>query len=268
MLESHGEICKCPKVNPKLTQLKVLTLNNYVDVRPEVDPKLTQSYCNDNPEPEVNPTLTRTNSNKSAIKDDACPDDDPILTQQEKEKRKEKESFPPHPPYKEKENKKEKELASNEALSSASQDDSSCGIDFKRLVEFFNKSMAGKLIPQIRDISGKRRQAVKARCKTYGKEAIMEAIINASKSSFLNGNNSRNFRATFDWIFAPSNFPKVLEGNYSDENNQLVNTSNNGSTSRTIQTSADARQQRQSEFANHILNKLARSKKQSGFDDD
>ena len=40
-----------------------------------------------------------------------------------------------------------------------------------------------------------------------------------STSSFLMGkvegrNGSKPFRATFDWLIAPSNFVKVVEGNY------------------------------------------------------
>jgi len=42
-------------------------------------------------------------------------------------------------------------------------------------------------------------------------------IDQAGRSSFLRGDNSRGFIATFDWCFKPKNFVKVLEGNYIDE---------------------------------------------------
>jgi hypothetical protein len=43
-------------------------------------------------------------------------------------------------------------------------------------------------------------------------------IENASASSFLAGQNRRDWQATFDWLFRPNNFVKVLEGNYKDKN--------------------------------------------------
>lgn len=259
MLESHGEIIKCPKVDPKLTQLKVLSLDSYIEIQPEVDPILTQSEEKTDSKPNLDPMLTRLNNSKSEDKNNAWHDVDPKLTQTEKEKRKEKESSPPHPPYKEKENKKEKEfLAPYGASSSAPQDDPNCGIDFKRLVLFFNQTMKDKIIPQIRDISGKRKVAVLARCKTYGKEAIMEAIVNAAKSSFLNGNNKRNFRASFDWIFAPNNFPKVLEGNFADPQNNIptINHAENESANPHSRNTPDPTRQRNAEFADHIMSKI------------
>ena len=52
--------------------------------------------------------------------------------------------------------------------------------------------------------------------REYGNDAIYEAIQKATKSSFLNGGGNRGFCATFDWIFLPTNFPKIIEGNYDD----------------------------------------------------
>ena len=48
----------------------------------------------------------------------------------------------------------------------------------------------------------------------YNLEAILSMIKRASESDFLNGINSRNWIANFDWLFLPNNFPKVHEGNY------------------------------------------------------
>ncbi|WP_244833393.1 helix-turn-helix domain-containing protein [Clostridium sp. BJN0001] len=53
-----------------------------------------------------------------------------------------------------------------------------------------------------------------ARVKEYGIEDILKAIENIKKSSFLKGQNNRNWIITFDWFIKPNNFPKVLEGNY------------------------------------------------------
>ena len=48
----------------------------------------------------------------------------------------------------------------------------------------------------------------------------MEAIENVKKSRFLQGDNERGFVITFDWFLKPSNFQKVLEGNYDDRTPQ------------------------------------------------
>lgn len=87
-------------------------------------------------------------------------------------------------------------------------------IDYERFCNFFNEKVSSGRIPQITKLTAKRKMAVEARLRDYGKEALSKAIIKASKSKFLNGDNNTQFIASFDWIFGPMNFPKVLEGNY------------------------------------------------------
>ena len=116
-------------------------------------------------------------------------------------------------------------IPTNVGLSSLSDDAPFSSINFKDLIVFFNSQMANKAIPQIRSIEGNRKAAVIARLKAHGKDAIAEVITNAANSEFLNGGNDRAFIATFDWIFKPNNFPKVLEGNY---NNHAYGTTHRG----------------------------------------
>ena len=89
-----------------------------------------------------------------------------------------------------------------------------CDIDFKKLAEYFNSKLPNGGIPQIRSITQKRKAAILAREKEYGKEAIIQVINNAATSQFLNGDNNKGWTASFDWLFCKTNFPKVLEGNY------------------------------------------------------
>ena len=89
-----------------------------------------------------------------------------------------------------------------------------CDIDFNKLAEYFNSKLPSNGMPQVRSITPKRKAAILAREKEHGKNAIIQVIDNATESSFLNGDNNRGFIASFDWIFRPNNFPKVLEGNY------------------------------------------------------
>ena len=39
----------------------------------------------------------------------------------------------------------------------------------------------------------------------------------AESSSFLKGQNNRNWSATFDWLIMDGNMAKVLDGNYDDK---------------------------------------------------
>ena len=62
---------------------------------------------------------------------------------------------------------------------------------------------------------------------------FLQAINNIRNSSFLKGQNNRNWTITFDWLIKPNNFIKVLEGNYDDkENKGGFNNESRGNTSK------------------------------------
>lgn len=72
--------------------------------------------------------------------------------------------------------------------------------------------------PKIRAISGQREKAVAARWREYKSlDVFAEAFRAVERSSFLKGNNNRNWSADFDWIMRATNFPKILEGKYDDK---------------------------------------------------
>ena len=91
-------------------------------------------------------------------------------------------------------------------------------IDYNVLMETFNKMFEGKL-PKITSMTDKRKKAVKARASEHGKNAIMTVFQNVLHSSFLMGRNDKNWSCDFDWIFRPTNFIKILEGNYNGNRN-------------------------------------------------
>jgi len=108
-------------------------------------------------------------------------------------------------------------------------------INHVAFMEFFNRTIQQyqSQIPTITQITPKRRTALNARAKEFGKEALRKAVINAATAPVLNGATDKPFVASFDWIFRPNNFPKVLEGNYNhsvtNKNPQIYGTgSNNG----------------------------------------
>ena len=68
------------------------------------------------------------------------------------------------------------------------------------------------------NVGSKRADCLRARVREYGEDAILEAIENVRTSDFLQGKNNKGWRITFDWFVLPTNFPKVLEGNYNNRN--------------------------------------------------
>lgn len=66
----------------------------------------------------------------------------------------------------------------------------------------------------IRNVSGARETHLKARIEENGLETVLEAIEHVRRSDFLQGKNDRGWTITFDWFLNPTNFQKVLEGNY------------------------------------------------------
>lgn len=125
-------------------------------------------------------------------------------------------------------------------------------IDWDAFKDFFNKKVKGSRIPRIIKLNNRRKSAVLARSKTYGKDALAAVIKNCISSAFLNGDNTTGFIADFDWIFRPCNFLKILEGKYADR--AIVINNNNGNTTSNLSKSASEARQR--EFSEHLATKL------------
>ena len=83
-----------------------------------------------------------------------------------------------------------------------------------KVATYYNEQMQGKQVKKIAKLNKERISRILARTKEYGKEAVAQVIVKTANSNFLNGDNNRGFLATFDWIFRPTNFPKIYEGNY------------------------------------------------------
>lgn len=102
-------------------------------------------------------------------------------------------------------------------------------VDFVGLMKFFNRTMeeAGAIIPRCKSCDGKRREFVRARIREHGLDAVYEMITKASQSDFLNGKSRSGWIADFTWLFRPSNFQKVLEGNYDNRTKNYNGQQNN-----------------------------------------
>lgn len=94
-------------------------------------------------------------------------------------------------------------------------------IDFAAIKEYWNTKhdQSGSVMRRLTLMSNQRKGNVRSRIREYGGDVqkVYEAIDKAMASDFMNGKNGKGWVASFDWIMCPSNFPKVLEGNYDYE---------------------------------------------------
>lgn len=94
-------------------------------------------------------------------------------------------------------------------------------IDFSAIKEYWNTKhdQSGSTMRRLTLMSEQRKSNVRARIREYGGDVqnVYKAIDKAMASDFMNGKNGKGWVASFDWMMCPSNFPKVLEGNYDNE---------------------------------------------------
>lgn len=94
-------------------------------------------------------------------------------------------------------------------------------IDFAAIKEYWNTKhdQSGSVMRRLTLMSDQRKGNVRSRIREYGGDVHMvyKAIDKAMASDFMNGKNGKGWVASFDWMMCPSNFPKVLEGNYDNE---------------------------------------------------
>lgn len=98
-------------------------------------------------------------------------------------------------------------------------------IDYSELVKFFNEETKGVFGTIHLPLSDTRKGMINARIKTYGKETFIKMIQIALNSDFLKGQNKNGWRASFDWLIKPTNFEKVISGNYDNKNSGRNTTS-------------------------------------------
>lgn len=113
----------------------------------------------------------------------------------------------------------ESSLRSDSPSSDGQTTDKKEEINFLAFMDFFNRTMQENkaVIATITDMTKKRREAVAARARKYGKESLEKVVVYAAKSAFLNGENEKSWVTDFNWLFKPNNYVKVLEGNYNHD---------------------------------------------------
>ncbi len=90
-------------------------------------------------------------------------------------------------------------------------------INYQQIADMYNETCVSS--PRLTKLSDARKKAIKARLNKYSLEDFQRLFEIAESSSFLKGQNSRNWSANFDWMMKDANFVKILDGNYQDRNN-------------------------------------------------
>lgn len=88
-------------------------------------------------------------------------------------------------------------------------------VDYQQIADMYNNTCVS--FPRLTKLSENRKKAIKARLKIYSVEDFQKLFKMAEGSSFLKGQNNRNWSATFDWLIKDTNMAKVLDGNYTDK---------------------------------------------------
>lgn len=101
-------------------------------------------------------------------------------------------------------------------LQSESCDSASERIDYNGLMELYNSTVGRSLSP-IRLMTDARKKRVRTCIRQYGAQSVSEVFRIVQGSPFLLGHGKGGWKATFDWIFTPNNYVKILEGNYNEE---------------------------------------------------
>lgn len=79
------------------------------------------------------------------------------------------------------------------------------------VVDYYKENC--KSLPQPRTITEQRKKHIKARLEDYGYEEVIKALDIAERSEFLAKGPDKGW-LSFDWIFNPNNFVKIVEGKF------------------------------------------------------
>lgn len=120
----------------------------------------------------------------------------------------------------EKEKELDLDLEKHTSLSSTDDDTKKIKINFNEIKEYFNTNCS--VFPNIREMTDKRKKTITVFMKDHSEAELYQLFDMACRSSFLTGNNNNGWRADFDWIIAPKNRVKILEGVYENRQQQNI----------------------------------------------
>lgn len=131
--------------------------------------------------------------------------------------------------------------------------------DVRRVVDKWNE-LEKYGIASIKKLtsSSNRYRMLNARIKQFSLDDVLTAIDNIKDSSFLQGKSDsrRNWVITFDWFVKPNNFPKVLEGQYSDKKDGQNRSGQKSVTDMQLESLAERQKQSVQIMSDEEINKM------------
>lgn len=97
---------------------------------------------------------------------------------------------------------------------SMSSDDDAFALRYQDVMDLFNQICQS--LPKAKELTDKRKRQMKTIFQRF-KPDFKEVFERVEKSDFLTGRNGKWNGCSFDWILNPSNFVKVIEGNYDNK---------------------------------------------------
>ena len=131
--------------------------------------------------------------------------------------------------------------------------------DVRRVVDKWNE-LEKYGIASIKKLtsSSNRYRMLNARIKQFSLDDVLTAIENIKDSSFLQGKSDsrRHWVITFDWFVKPNNFPKVLEGQYSDKKDGKNSSDQKSVTDMQLESLAERQKHSVSIMSDEEINKM------------
>lgn len=82
------------------------------------------------------------------------------------------------------------------------------------IVDCWNEMASRTGLSRIAKLTTERRKRVRARLAEHTPEDFTEAIAAVERSPFCRGDNSKGWRADFDFLLQPTSFNRLIEGSY------------------------------------------------------
>jgi predicted phage replisome organizer len=84
-------------------------------------------------------------------------------------------------------------------------------VPYQKILDMYHEKLPD--LPKVIKLNDSRRKSIKSRLEEYSLKEIETVFDKSAESDFLTG-KAKDWSANFDWIMKPSNFIKILEGNY------------------------------------------------------
>ena len=180
--------------------------NQYVDPAPDYNPDTEYSY---NPDPEnTAPTDTQilhsqTRNNYASEPADFTVQDPQNLS-------------PSNNNYNHSKGN-DNNLSDNEVITATAAGSSDGEIPYTQILEMYNQLCETQGLRPIRSITGNRKTQTAAQFKEHKLSGFFDLFNKVAASIFLCGGGDRGWKTDYDWLIAPANMQKVLEGKYDND---------------------------------------------------